>query len=413
MGVDLKMIFESSMLENKDDVTEEIQPILCNTVEKRTEFCEIKTDARVEAKSSSVFVVSSSSQVEIGNISLGTAIRPYARKTDPGAMRKVSQWSTLLKHAEGLEEIPRCTRNHSVPALLFSVGGYAGNNYHAFVDVVIPLFITSREYNGEVQFLITDYWSNFLAKFVKVLKGLSKYEPINIDKENEQVHCFPSATIGLKRNPEGINIDATNHSTSMKEFQDFLRNSYSLNRAKAIRIEDNLRRKKPQLLIISRKRTRAFTNTEEIGAMARSLGYNVTITEADSNLERFSETVNSCDVLMGVHGAGLTNIFFLPEKAVLIQVLPLGGFEWLAKEYFGQPSIALNLNYLEYKISKEESTLIEQYPIDHPVFTDPSSVNNQGWHAFKSIYLDKQSVNLDVNRFKPTLVKALKLLHDH
>lgn len=391
---------------------EKIQPPPCYKEQPRTEFCEIKTQVKIDGKSSSVFFISSSQTDRYmsaeGNNSFST-VRPYARKEDEAAMSQVRKWSVLLKPEKGGLETPRCARYHSVPAVLFSIGGYVGNNFHEFTDVVIPLYITSRQYNREVQFLVTDNRPYFITKFRKLLKGLSNYDVIDIDKE-EQIHCFPSATIGLKRHPKEMTIDPVKHSYSMRDFKEFLRESYSLKRVNAIRIGDKGHRKRPRLMILSRRRTRAFTNIGEIRRMARSLGYKVLVAEADSNLARISEIVNSCDVLIGVHGAGLTNIVFLPENAVFIQILPLGGFEWLANTDFGEPSKDMNLNYLEYKISKEESTLINQYPLDHAVFTDPYSIGKD-WNSFKSIFLEKQNVKLDVDRFKPTLVKALQLLH--
>ncbi|KAF3438628.1 hypothetical protein FNV43_RR21391 [Rhamnella rubrinervis] len=387
-------------------VTRKTLPPLCNIEEPRTEFCEIKIDVRIDGNSGSVFVVSSQMVMfETGNNSWN--IRPYARKEDLTAMSTVRSWS--VKPAKVNEEIPKCSITHNVPAVLFSSGGYVGNNFHEFTDVVIPLFTTSRPYNGEVQLLVTNKRPWFIPKYQKLLKGLSKYEIIDIDKE-QQVHCFPSATIGLKRHPKEMSIDPLKHYYSMRDFRDFLRNSYLLKKAKAMRIKDG-QRKKPRLLILSRRRTRSFTNTGEISKMAKSLGFKVIVTEADMSLSKFAELVNSCDVLMGVHGAGLTNLVFLPENAIFIQILPIGGFQWLAKTDFGEPSKDMNLKYLEYEIANEESTLIKQYPLDHAVFTDPFSIGRQGWEAFKSIFLEKQNVNLNVNRFRPTLLKALELLH--
>lgn len=194
-----------------------------------------------------------------------------------------------------------------------------------------PLYINSQKYDGEVQFLITDKRSWWITKFKAVLKGLSKYEAINIDED--VVHCFPSTTVGLKRHPKDLTLDPSKYSYSIKDFRDFLRYTYTLKTANAIRIQDG-QRKKPRLLIISRRRTRSFTNTEEITKTARSLGYEVTVAEADKNMPKIAEVVNSSDVLMGAHGAGLTNILFLPENAILIQILPVGGFEWIAANYF-------------------------------------------------------------------------------
>ncbi|XP_030497611.2 beta-1,2-xylosyltransferase XYXT1 [Cannabis sativa] len=402
-------------------ITKKTQPtIICNPEKSRSEYCELETDVGIVGKTYSVFFVKPSSQVaetdtNINSTSSLWSVRPYARKDDATAMGSVKKWS--ISAVENQEDVPECTIKHSVPALLFSLGGYVGNNFHEFTDVVIPLFITSRKFNGEVQFLVSDKRLYFIEKYRKVLRALSNYDVIDINEveSSQQVHCFPSAIIGLKRHEKEMRIDPERHTYSMKDFRDFLRETYSLKKEKAIQIiNDNNNssslQKRPKLLLVTRRRTRAFTNEGDILKMAKSLGYEVIVAEAISNLQKFAELVNSCDVLMGVHGAGLTNIVFLPENAVFIQILPIGGFEWIATNDFGVPAKTMNLKYLEYKIKNEESTLIKDYPLQHAVFTDPFSIGKQGWNAFKSIYLERQSVNLDVNRFKATLVEALHLL---
>ncbi|XP_026383768.1 uncharacterized protein LOC113279284 [Papaver somniferum] len=176
----------------------------------------------------------------------------------------------------------------------------------------------------------------------------------------------------------------------------------------------NIRSKKlPRILIVSRKRTRKFTNEGAIAKMAKSLGYEVIVEEpgVTKDATRFAQMVNSCDVMMGVHGAGLTNLVLLPPNAVFIQIIPWGGLEWVCGVSFEEPAKDMKLKYLDYKITENESSLIQQYPLDHAVFKDHVSVRKQGWHALRSVYLDNQDVNTDVKRFRPTLLKALELLH--
>lgn len=387
-----------------EPVIKKLEP-LCDVTERRGDICNINGDVRIQGNSSSVFLVSSEMSILAGKNN-AWSIRPYARKGDRAAMSQIKEWSVKLS---GRDETPPCNKNHSVPAILFSQGGYTGNHFHDFSDVVIPLYLTSRQYNGEVQFLITDKRPWWIAKFKAILKNLSRYELIDIDRE-EKVHCFPRVVVGLKRDVRELSIDPSKYSYSMSDFREFLRSCYSLKKANAIKLRDGLR-KKPQLLIISRKRTRSFINIGEITKMASRMGYKVTVAEPTMNVSKFAELVNSCDVLMGVHGAGLTNVVFLPKNAILIQVVPFGGFEWMARTDFGEPTKDMNVKYLEYQISTEESTLVQQYPPDHVVFKDPYSIQKQGWIAFKSVYMDKQNVKLDVNRFRPTLLKALELLH--
>nr|GMD70189.1 Transcriptional repressor tup12 [Ipomoea batatas] len=78
-----------------------------------------------------------------------------------------------------------CTRNHNVPAVVFSTAGYSGNLFHDFSDLLIPLYLTSREFDGEVQFLVTDKRPRWINKFKEVLQRLSKHEIIDPDLEKD------------------------------------------------------------------------------------------------------------------------------------------------------------------------------------------------------------------------------------
>ncbi|KAG5014813.1 hypothetical protein AAZX31_08G049300 [Glycine max] len=408
IDVDTKMLITSSSLQiakvkGKETKKEEL---LC-TSEERTEFCQARGDIRVHGKSSTVSIVSS--KTTMLEKTMSRSLKPYARRGDIDAMNRVREWS--VKAVNASQKAPQCTQSHNITAVLFSTGGYSGNHFHEFTDIVIPLFLTARQFNGEVQFIITDKRPWWISKHKPLLKKLSNYETMDIDGD-DQVHCFPSVTVGLKRYQKELSIDPQKYSYSMKDFRDLLRSSYALKRVEAMKIRDGLRGK-PRLMILSRKRSRSFTNTDEIAKMAASLGFDVIVKEAGWSMWGFANVVNSCDVLLGVHGAGLTNILFLPENAVFIQVVPYGGFtlDWLATNDFGKPSKDMNLKYLEYKIGLKESTLIQQYPLDHIFIKDPPLVEKIGWEEFKSVYLDKQNVKLDVDRFRPTLQKAFELLH--
>ncbi|KAI3976609.1 hypothetical protein MKX01_008467 [Papaver californicum] len=388
-------------------------PPVCNVSDQKFDICDVDGDIRIHGKSSTILYTSSSTRGFIaGNDSW--RIQPYPRKTDKGAMKNVNE--ILVKpFLNNDSEAPNCTRYHSVPAIIFSVGGFASNHFHAYNDVLVPLFLTSRRFNQEVQFLITDAIPSWISKYKVILSALSKYPIVDLDKEND-VLCCQRVILGLNFH-KFLSIDPLKSpkNYSMENFTQFLRNAYSLKRSSPIDMTatgNGHRKKHPRLLIVSRQRTRKFSNVDEIAKMANSLGYKVVIEEPSysKNASTFTQMVNSCDVMMGVHGAGLTNIVFLPPNAVFIQVIPLGGVEWVATKYFAEPAPDMKLKYLEYKIGENESSLIQQYPIDHAVFKDPHSIGKQGWNVFKSVYLDKQDVKLDVERFRPTLLKALDLL---
>lgn len=380
---------------------------VCNIMDPRSEFCDISGDVRVHGNSSTIFIASSAPKDILAYQNNSWSIKPYARKGDASAMKMVKNFTVKL--LPGPQHLPHCTQNHSLPAVLFSLGGYVGNHFHDFSDVLIPLYLTSRQFNGEVQFLVSQKKLWWIHKFRMLLQRLSRYPIIDIDGE-EGIHCFSSAAIGLKCHKE-LDIDPSKSPYSMKDFREFLRSSYSLKRATAIKVGDVSDTRKPRLLIIARKKSRSFTNEGEIAELGRSLGYDVIVAEPNgTDTSRFAELVNSCDVLMGVHGAGLTNMVFLPQNAVLIQVVPLGGLEWVARHDFGEPAASMRIKYIEYKIKEEESSLMEQYPHDHTVLKDPYSLWKLGWHEVWAVYLHKQNVKLDVNRFRYTLLQALQLL---
>ncbi|KAJ0104727.1 hypothetical protein Patl1_19721 [Pistacia atlantica] len=371
----VKVINDTKISRYLEGQTEEVKPT-CNFLEPRSDYCEITGDIRVHGKSSTVSIAS------------------------------------LQSRLSGYNKTHHCKLNHSVPAILFSLGGFSGNHFHDFSDLVVPLYITSQQFNGEVQFLVTDYKPWWVSKFRRILENLSRYEIIDIDKQ-ENVHCFSSVIIGLKYHKE-LSIDPSKSpaGVSMKDFRRFLRSTYSLQRTKAIKLRESDQDRRPRLLIITRRKSRAFVNVGRISKSARNLGYEVVVAEANlsTDLSKFAALVNSCDVLMGVHGAGLANMVFLPDNAILIQIVPLGKIERLARADFAEPSKDMNIRYLEYNIGVKESSLIKEYPIEHVIFRDPMVVHKQGWGAVKSMYLERQNVKLDVHRFKPTLSKAFELL---
>ena len=149
-----------------------------------------------------------------------------------------------------------------------------------------------------------------------------------------------------------------------------------------MKIENVPNIKKPVLVLISRRKTRMFLNEDEMVGVTEELGFQVVVATANrmSNLDKFSVVINSCNVLVGAHGAGLTNAVFLPAGTVVVQVVPLG-LDWASTNYYGRPVVETGLHYVEYKIEPEESTLLDwEYKIgpQDPVIADPMSIFLQG-----------------------------------
>lgn len=151
----------------------------------------------------------------------------------------------------------------------------------------------------------------------------------------------------------------------------------------------------------------------EVSEAAKELGFEVVKIDPDTmTVSGFAQLVNSCDLMMGIHGAALTNMVFLPEDAVLIQILPFGEIDNFGRMYFGDPTVGMGLRYLEYKITTEESSLSQHYSTNDPVLRDPMSIHQKGWEMIYSVYLENQNVTVNLGRFKNLLVQAKNLLKD-
>ncbi|KAJ0044599.1 hypothetical protein Pint_05449 [Pistacia integerrima] len=325
-----------------------------------SELCIANKQVRIDNKNLTVYIPSSQSQISRKNI------KPYPT-TNPLHL------VTSVQIVNEETNLPACNFNHNVPVLVFSSGGFTGNLFHEMDELIIPLFITSRHFRSNLKFVITDYKAWWVNKYSRILSRLSRYEFIN-PAVNGSVHCFPGAVIGLK-------------------FHGLL----ALNRTD----------------IPGGAKTRRFVNEDEMVVMMEELGFEVVVTRPNrmSNLNKFSELLNSCSVLVGAHGAGMTNEVFLPEGAVAVQVVPLG-LDWASTNYFGEPARELGVKYLEYKIEPEESTLFQTYGKDHVVVTDPQSILAKGYQAARAVYIDEQNLKINVERFRETLVQAKQLIED-
>ncbi|KAM0874812.1 hypothetical protein ACQ4PT_037193 [Festuca glaucescens] len=377
--------------------------VVCTTAGPYSETCDVFGDVRTNGMAHTVTLVPATSFTERRE----WTIKPYIRRTMSGIPEVTI---TQLDSTSASSPAPACTVTHHVPAIVFALGGLTGNYWHDFSDALVPLFVASRRYGGEVQLLVSNIQPWWLGKYEAIVRRLSKYDAVDLDRD-EKIRCFPRVTVGLRMHKEFDIVpefSPDGQRLAMTDFTAFLRETYSLPRAAPISLKQTPE-KKPRLMLLHRGHYRKIVNVPEIVKAAEKAGFEVAISDPrfGVQVEELARSVNSFDVLMGVHGAGLTNAVFLPKGAVVIQVVPYGKMEPLAKLDFGDPIVDMELRYLEYSITAQESTLLEMLGPDHPVIKDPESVHRSGWDKVAEYYLGKQDVKLDLERFAPTLELAL------
>ncbi|XP_060177351.1 xylan glycosyltransferase MUCI21-like [Lycium barbarum] len=380
--------------------------ICCDRSSIRSDICVMKGDVRTNSASSTITLYRNNGNDEIFQ---HEKIRPYTRKWEKSIMDTIDELDIVSK-GENSAIHQKCDVKHEVPAVFFSTGGYTGNLYHEFNDGILPLYITSQHFNKKVVFVILEYHDWWISKYENILPHLTEYPIIDFRGDN-RTHCFPEAIVGLKIHDElTINASLMGTNKTIRDFRHMLDEAY-LPRIRGLiqeeMIEEKRDLKKPKVVIIARNDSRAILNEDSLVIMAENIGFEVEILrpQRTTELAKIYRSLNSSDVMIGVHGAAMTHFLFMRPDSTFIQIVPLGT-DWAADTYYGQPAIKLGLKYIGYKILPQESSLYNEYEKDDPVLMDPESVNNRGWEFTKKIYLDRQNVRLNLRRFHKRLLRA-------
>nr|BAK07388.1 predicted protein [Hordeum vulgare subsp. vulgare] len=396
---------ETSEPERRAAQDQQPQPLppLCDFSDRRSDVCDFTGDIRMDANASTFFLV-----VDAATAAQSHKVRPYPRKGDPTCMGRVPE---ITVRTTSSSSPPECTRTHGVPAVTFSIGGYTGNIFHDFSDVLVPLYNTVHRYRGDVQLVMANVAPWWLVKYDKLLRELSRHAPLDLAAAaaKGETHCFRHAVVSLRAHRELIiERDRSPDGLATPDFTRFIRRAISLPRDAPTRLADGTGRK-PRLLIIARHRTRILLNLGDMMRVAEEAGFEAAVSESDVGdpISRVGAEINSADVLVGVHGAGLTNMMFLAPGATMVQVVPWGGLQWIARMDYGDPAEAMGLRYVQYEIGVDESSLKDKYPRGHKIFTDPTSLHKKGFGFMRRTLMDGQNITLDLGRFRGVLQQAL------
>ncbi|CAL4957787.1 unnamed protein product [Urochloa decumbens] len=383
------------------------RPPLCDFSDFRSDICDLAGDVRLDANASSFVVVDPSASGD----GQSHKVRPYPRKGDETCMSRITELTVRSSSAPGTAAPPRCTAQHAAPAVAFSIGGYTGNIFHDFSDVLVPLYNTASRYGGDVHLVMANVASWWLVKYDKLLRSLSRHPPLDLAAAAAagEVHCFRNATVSLRAHKELIiERDRSADGLATPDFTRFVRRALSLPRDAPTRLAPGDGNKRPRLLIISRHRTRLLLNLAAVVRAAEEAGFEAVVNESDvgNDISEVGKLVNSCDAMVGVHGAGLTNMVFLPPGGVLVQIVPWGGLQWMARADYGDPAEAMGLRYVQYEVGVDESTLKDKFPPGHQIFTNPTGLHKKGFAFIRHTLMDGQDITVDVGRFREVLLQV-------
>lgn len=411
--------------------------ICCERSSIRSDVCVMKGDVRMDSASARITLYRNNDNYEYilrnldedDEVLQHEKIRPYTRNWEKSVMDTIDELALVVKgEHSGIHQ--KCDVKHDVPAVFFSTGGYTGNLYHEFNDGLLPLYITSQQFNKKVVFVILEYHAWWIMKYENVLSHLTEYPIIDFTAD-KRTHCFPEAIVGLRIHDElTVNSSLMGNNETIRDFRDLLDRAYwprirgliqdeereaRMNMEKHVSLpsfgtamtEEKQDLKTPKVVIISRNDSRAIMNEDSLVKLIEDVGFHVQVLRPQRTTELASiyRVLNSSDVMIGVHGAAMTHFLFMRPGSVFIQIIPLGT-DWAAGAYYGEPAVKLGLKYIGYKILPKESSLYDEYDKNDPVLTDPNSVNDRGWEFTKKIYLDRQNVRLNLGRFRKRLLRA-------
>ncbi|XP_044957646.1 beta-1,2-xylosyltransferase XYXT1-like isoform X2 [Hordeum vulgare subsp. vulgare] len=380
---------------------------ICDTSFGKYDICELAGDTRAQGgPGATVTLVSPRAPPKEWQI------KPYSRKYLDGLK------AVTVRSVPNSGDAPQCTTQLNIPAMVIELGGLTGNYWHDFTDVLVPLFIGARRFNGEVQLLVVNLLPFWVDRYKRIFGQISRHDIVDFENDDGAVRCYPHVVVGYGSRKEFTidpSLDETGGDYTMVDFTKFLRHAYSLPRDRPIKLGDvrppGGRRRRPRMIILERTNSRKILNLPEVIAAAEAAGFKVVVAgRPKASYDEFTREMNSFDVMVGVHGAGLTNCVYLPTGAVFLQIVPYGRLEEIAKTDFGDPARDMGLRYIEYSVAAEESSLMAVFGKEHPMIKDPAAIHLSGWGNVAEWYLGKQDVRINVERFRPSLLRALQHL---
>lgn len=357
----------------------------CDRSSPLTDVCTIRGDVRINVTSGEVVLYARNPQTPRGQ----RHIRPHPRKWNWGLMESsVTQFTIQsVDYNDPNAPVMECAKRNTAPGVVFSVGGFCGGVFHDFNEVYLPLFETTHSYKGDVVMLVADlkgdwWWHDAPRRsFVGAMtRHAIRLIGRGIDTESyaQGVECFDHLTLGLYQNlcmydEFGGRESRAFARSRVTDFAPYVR--------KGLQVPDPVESRvfvpagvTPVVGIVQRMSTRKLVNYQELLQVAEREGFKVVpITFEHLSPEQAAEAMAPLDVLIGVHGAGLSNICLMRPGGVVMQIMPYGegGPRNVIGLEYKNFAAAMEADYLEWSVPVHDSTIKDQYNHTDWIVTSP------------------------------------------
>mmetsp|Transcript_14169 Transcript_14169/g.27542 ORF Transcript_14169/g.27542 Transcript_14169/m.27542 type:complete len:660 (-) Transcript_14169:121-2100(-) len=326
--------------------------------------------------------------------------------------------------ATGIQQL-NCDAMSKDPVVFVSVWSLV-NIYHLLADLIIPLYDRLSRAGFETSrttIFIDVGHDEQRAKLQNILKAANSLDsPLGLLKlffrevhamqalriaSRQSTYCFENLFLEAPKLPFVKPFDVEVNDAAMKARGIAFRRAVQARVSRHFPVlQESSRGLGGLFTFIKRKGHRKFLNLREAKLQASEIFEPIGLSIRDVVVERLDfakqwSLFQRTRILCCVHGQGCSNVAFLPERAVLILVMP--------PEYFGYRWVYARLaRWLGVRVVVHEPS----------VLPDP----NAGWHGIDSDYLHSdingvhplrdQDVTLEVDAWRNTLRKALIALVD-
>lgn len=210
---------------------------------------------------------------------------------------------------------------HNTDVVLF--GPYLSNHTHKIIDYLLRLILLKKLKISRV----------FLPD---QLKSLVEATRINYLLKEIKIHYFRSNKNYIFENVSYLtHIDTRSHNLIFKNCVDKYK--------KFFRKNNYIKNSKYKYILISRNGKRKLLNENQLFKLLRPLGF-LKINFEDLSLKKQIEISYSAEIIVGYHGAGLSNCFFMNKKKNFIEIVNKNYNHPFYKIY----TKILNLNYKKF-----------------------------------------------------------------